>query len=95
MRRFTEWLARKWLRKEEAALAQDCQVTFSTPHGRRYLHFMISAIYATIYEGKDAFAAGRHEGRRSVVHEILETIDMVENPDKYRGQPKVQTEEEG
>ncbi len=83
MRRFTEWMGLKWTRKTEASLSEDCQVTFSTPHGRRYLKFMIDNIYASIYEGKDSIEMATHNGRRSVVHEILETIDMVENPGKY------------
>jgi len=83
MRRFTEWLTRKWDRNPHPFMAQDYQVTFSTPHGRRVLTHLLDQVYCQIYEGTDPIAAAVHNGRRSLVQEILENIDSAEQPQKY------------
>jgi copper oxidase (laccase) domain-containing protein len=41
-------------------------------------------VYCTIYEGTDPIAAATHNGRRSLVQEILENIDLAEQPEKYQ-----------
>lgn len=89
MRRFAAWLALKWTRTPQDGLAQDYQVTFSTEQGRRVLTHLLDAVYCTVYEGTDPVAAAMHNGRRSLVQEILENIDLAESPEKYR----VRTEE--
>ncbi len=89
MSRFWEWMGLKWTREQEPGLAEDYLATYSTASGRRVLKHMIDSIYATIYEGHDPLDEARHNARRSVVHETLQTIDMAENPDKY----KISTEE--
>lgn len=89
MRRLTEWLTRKWDRRPHSSLAQDYQVTFSTEHGRRVLTHLLDAVYCQVYEGCDPIEAAMHNGRRSLVQEILENIDVAESPEKYR----VRTEE--
>lgn len=81
--RFTEWLTRKWDRSPQPLLAQDYQVCFSTPHGQRVLTHLLDQVYCQIYEGTDPIAAATHNGRRSLVHEILENLDVAENPNKY------------
>jgi len=50
---------------------------------------LLDAVYCTVYEGRDPIEAAMHTGRRSLVQEILENIDLAESPDKYR----VRTEE--
>lgn len=89
MRRLTEWLRYKWDHAPHPSLAQDYQVTFSTEHGRRVLQHFLDAVYCSVYEGTDPIAAALHAGRRSLVHEVLQNIDLAESPDKYR----VRTEE--
>ncbi len=83
MKTFTEWLTRKWSRKPDLQLAQSYLITFSTAHGRRVLEHLMNAVYCTIYEGSDPIKMAMHNGRRSLVHEILENIDLAEHPDKH------------
>lgn len=78
------WLAHKWQREPQPTLAQDYQVTFSTPQGQRVLQHLFDHVYCTIYEGQDALAMAAHNGRRAVIHEILENLDLAESPEKYR-----------
>lgn len=91
MRRFSEWLAHKWGRKEEAGLIESYRAAFGSFHGQRVLNHLLDNVYCTIYEGKDPMEMAVHSGRRSVVHEILEVLDQAEHPEKY--QVKTATEE--
>lgn len=91
MRRFTEWLSQKWGRKEDANLAESYRATFDTFHGRLVLKHLLDNVYCTVYEGKDPIEMAVHDGRRSVIHEILEALDLAEHPEKY--QVKTETEE--
>ena len=59
-------------------------MTFSTEQGRRVLKHLMDTIYCAIYEGSDPIALATLNGRRSVVHEILENIDVAERPNEYR-----------
>jgi hypothetical protein len=59
-------------------------MTFSTGPGQQVLKHLLDNVYCTIYEGTDPQAALVHNGRRSVVHEILLAIDTGDSPDKYR-----------
>jgi hypothetical protein len=43
----------------------------------------MDAVYCQVYVGKDATELAMQNGRRSVVHEILENIDKATNPGKY------------
>lgn len=78
-----DWLARKWQREPQPTLTQDYQATFSTPHGQRVLQHLIDQVYCTVYEGKDSVEMAMHNGRRAVIQEILENIDVAEQPQKY------------
>lgn len=91
MRRFSQWLAHKWGRKEEADLTGAYRATFQTFHGQRVLNHLLDNVYCTIYEGTDPVEMAVHNGRRSVVHEILEVLDQGEHPEKY--EVKTTTEE--
>ena len=91
MRRIREWLVRKWVGQPDPALLKSFLVTFSTEHGRRVLQHLVDKVYCSIYEGADPIALAMHNGRRSLVHEILENIDIAEHPGKYEVK---QTEEE-
>jgi hypothetical protein len=79
------WFRVKW--GSLGVVAQDYQATFGTPAGQRVMAHLMDNVYCTIYEGSDPTAAAIHQGRRSVVHEILEVLDAVENPDKARYNP--------
>jgi len=89
MTRFTEWLTHKWTRGTVTVVAQDYLVTFSTAQGQRVLQHLLDSVYCTVYEGTDPIAAALHNGRRSLVQEILENLDLADSPEKYR----VRTEE--
>ncbi len=78
-----EWFKQKWTRPKEDDLKQAYIATFSSFHGRIVLDHLLTNIYMTLYEGTDPVAAAVHQGRRSVVHEILEVIDQAEHPEKY------------
>lgn len=78
-----DWLKHKWQREAQPTLAQDYQVTFSTPHGQRVLQHLMDQVYCMVYEGTDSLAMAMHNGRRSLVQEILENIDRSEQPQKY------------
>jgi hypothetical protein len=81
--RIETWLARKWDRKAHSDLAQAYLITFSGP-GQQVLAHLMDEVYCTVYAGRDPLELAYHEGRRSVVQEILENIDMAERPDTYR-----------
>ena len=83
MTRFREWLSRKWSRQLDAGLTESYRVVFSGLHGERVLEHLITSVYATVYEGKDSLELAAHNGRRSVVQEILEVIDRAEHPQRY------------
>ena len=82
-RRFTQWLGRKWQRSPDPGLMRAYHVAFATLHGQLVIQHLVDQIYATVYEGKDPLELAYHNGRRSVIHEILEQIDQAERPDKY------------
>jgi len=82
--RLIEWLIQKWTRKKDDDTKQAYLAAFSSFHGRVVLDHLLTNIYMTIYEGTDPVAGAIHEGRRSVVHEILEIIDQGEQPEKYK-----------
>lgn len=83
MRRVAEWLGLKWARVDDT-LREDYRVTFNSIQGRRVLHHLMDTAYCVVYEGTDALALATLNGRRSLMHEILEVLDQAENPDKYR-----------
>lgn len=91
MKRFSEWLGRKWQRQPQADLARAYRATFATPDGQRVLQHWLDHVYCTIYEGADPIQMATHNGRRSFVHEILEALDLAEHPENY--EPKTETEE--
>ena len=84
MRRITDWLTQKWTRTQPDSLIQDYQVTFSTPSGHRVLQHLMDHAYCAVYEGKDPIEMAIHNGRRSIVQEILENLDLADSPEKYR-----------
>ena len=76
-------MLRKWQREAQPQLAQDYHVTFSTPHGQRVLQHLMDEVYCTVYEGHDPIESAHHNGRRSVVHDILFNLHVAEQPQKY------------
>jgi hypothetical protein len=83
------WFGVKWGALE--VNAQDYQMTFGSPAGQRVMAHLMDNVYCTIYEGSDPIMAAHHTGRRSVVHEMLEVMDAIENPRKARFNPTVET----
>lgn len=82
-RRIAEWLGFKWA-PLDASLREDYRVTFNSVQGRRVLHHLIDTAYCIVYEGTDPIAMAMLNGRRTLMHEILEVLDQAENPEKYR-----------
>lgn len=82
--RIEAWLGRMWERAPDPGLLQAYRVTFSTLHGQQVLTHLVDSVYCTVCEGTDPIALATHNGRRTVVQEILENLDMAERPDKYR-----------
>ncbi len=80
MKRFTEWLSSKWGRETDPSLLQAYQVTFSTPQGRMVLKHLLDEIYCQTCPTMEPIALATHNGRRSVVQEILQNIDSAEKP---------------
>jgi len=83
MNRFYSWLIYKWKYDYDKSLLESYYITFSTEHGQRVLHHLLDSVYCTIYEGLDPIMMATLNGRRSLVHEILENIDQVERPNKH------------
>jgi hypothetical protein len=82
-RLFTNWLSHKWRRRTDPQLAQAYQVTFSTAQGQLVLQHLLDEVYCQTCPVQDSIALAMHNGRRSVVQEILENIDEANNPPKY------------
>jgi hypothetical protein len=82
-RMFAAWLSRKWKRRTDPQLAQAYQVTFSTAQGQLVLQHLLDEVYCQTCPVQDALALAVHNGRRSVVQEILENIDSAQDPQKY------------
>ena len=80
-----EWLGRKWAMDTDATtLAESYRVTFSNNHGARVLSHLLDSVYCTVCELQDPISLATHNGRRSLVHEILQNVDLAEHPDKYK-----------
>jgi hypothetical protein len=83
------WLQEKWRRGLDPSLAQAYQVTFSSLHGRQVLQHLLDEVYCQTCPVTDPIALATHNGRRSVVQEILENIDVAESPQKYQVQEEM------
>lgn len=77
------WLAGKWRPQDRRELLKAYQAVFTSSPGQQVLQHLVDNIYCTVYIGNDPIASALHEGRRSVVHEILENIDLADYPNKY------------
>lgn len=82
MKTIYHWLRYKWSGIDPSIL-QSYQVAFSGPHGEAVLKHLMDEIYCKVCHSKDPIELAMHNGRRSVVQEILENIDLAENPRKY------------
>ena len=83
---FSLWLRDKWSRGDQDAtnLASDYRATFSTEHGHRVLMHMLGETYCQVLESstvesQNALALATLNGRRIVIHEILDNIDLAEH----------------
>ncbi len=75
-----DWILRKFQRERESdtIILNACIATFSTPDGQIYLQHLVNNVYATVCYSKDPLEIAAHNARRSVVHEILETLYLKE-----------------
>lgn len=83
---FKEWVQRKWQdwTGQETELGKHYLATFTTPSGRTVLQHLMDTQYCIVYEGIDPIAIASFNARRSVIHDILVTLDAAEHPSKYR-----------
>jgi hypothetical protein len=86
-----KWLPYRW-RQHDPQTIKSYAVAFSGEHGERVLHHLIDNVYSTVYEGTDPVALAFHNGRRSVIHEILVNMDYARYPEKY-APPEISPEE--
>jgi len=88
MKWLTEWLKTKWQPPKELDEHElrsqdfDVQLCFGTDAGQRVLYRLFSDVYCAIAPRGDEVY---HEGRRSVVQEILESLNRAEKQDYGRG----------
>ena len=85
--RFQSWLSRKWSQivKQEDAHAtyqRHLQTVFDSEPGQFILHVWISENYAVMskFPGQTDSDVAYNEGRRSFIHELLQSLDEIENP---------------
>lgn len=81
-RRLTDWLTRKWSRPNIDELDRAYQVTFSTVYGQMVLQHLLNEVYCQVCPTRDPIDLATHNGRRSLVQEILENIERAEHPPK-------------
>ena len=79
----TSWLSHKWQPTIPGEVLRSYQVAFSTAEGQVVLQHLLDAVYCQVYAGHDPVELAMQNGRRSVVHEMLENIDKATNPGKY------------
>lgn len=58
-------------------IAQAYEDCFNTPPGQKVLEHLVNNVYATVYEGIDPIGLAYHNGRRSVVQDILLNREMA------------------
>lgn len=81
------WLGRKWQVREGTDLLQAYHVTFSSVQGQIVLLHLLDHVYCTTYDGDNAMELAKHNGRRQVIQEILQNLDLAEHPSKYEVTP--------
>lgn len=81
--RFKEWLKHPFRIQESKELLDAYNTTFSSLHGQRVIQHLLDNNYCTVYVGTDPIELAYHNGRRSVLQEILVTLDQAREPRKY------------
>ena len=78
------WLKTLWTPpKTHKDILLAYSMTFRTPFGAIVLEHLMDEVYCTICPEDSPTALAEHNGRRSVVDEILRNIDTAESPNKY------------
>lgn len=83
LRSITEWLKHPFKEQENKELLDALNVTFSTLYGQRILQHWLDSVYCTVYVGTDPIELAYHNGRRSVIQEVLVSLDQARDPVKY------------
>ena len=83
------WLTRKWQPVESDTLTVAYRATFSTLYGQQVLQHLMDQVYCQICSSLDPIELATHNGRRSVIQELLDTLDRAESPKKYEPQQEV------
>ena len=82
---FARWLNKKWdFDSKPDALLLAYFNAFTLPDGQIVLQDLIDKYYAVSPDGGDEIALAWHCGQRSVIHAILQNIDMAKNGEKYK-----------
>lgn len=83
LRSIVEWLIHPFEVQESKDLLDAYNITFSGLHGGRVLQHLLDNGYCTVYVGTDPIELAYHNGRRSVLQEILVLLDQARAPRKY------------
>lgn len=70
-------LGERWHAPSADALLVDYQRTFGTPEGQRVLRHLVETNFFPVYGGLSAEELWQHNGRRSLVQELLENLQTA------------------
>lgn len=89
---FVKYLRSLWHGEENAErIIRAYDECFSTQPGQTVLEHLVNNVYATVYEGDDPIGLAAHNGRRSVVQDILLNIEAAKN--REANEVKVETKD--
>ena len=74
----TTWRRTGWRDWTADALLQDYHAAFHTGPGQRVLGHMLDTVYCQVVLSRDPMELAFHNGRRSVLQEILENLQHAE-----------------
>lgn len=78
-----EWLKHPFEIQDSKDLLDAYNNTFSPLSGQRVIQHLLDSIYCSVYVGTDSIELAYHNGRRSVIQEVLVTLDQARAPQKY------------
>lgn len=85
------WLGIKWrLIKPQTEIDRAYAAVFMTPEGQLVLQDLLDGIYCQVSYTSDPIALATDNGKRQIVHHILERIDQATNPGKYHEYERIQ-----
>lgn len=90
--KFIRYLKNLWHGEEDAKrIAKAYHNTFTSIDGAMVLEHLVNNVYATVCDTHDPIALAAHNGRRSVVQDILLNVEAARHPEK--AEVKVETKD--